>query len=184
MKHYTIRAFSFFVLLSIIVLSPIIASGQDIKKSIVDAENTIDQELSSPFAKLALKAIVYESFEARVQLLPIGYEKETTFKTAFKESFQSLNQLLSGKDLRYIKKNITNEDINTLITSYEKNKEIYWSFLGQIEKLDSKFMFLKNTPQDLILRSQIYFSIILLGGNRKAWALAYSKSPGLPFCGP
>jgi hypothetical protein len=182
MKSLITKTSFFFIILIIITLLPISVLSADLVGQIEKAKKNMINELATPFSKVGLQSIVYNFYKARISLAPNQYENQNEFKQTFMGTFQIFGKLLWEGDLKAISGEITNNDVTTMYGYYPANEERFWGFIEKLKLQDDKFITLRIAGPELILRSQIYFSLILIGGDRTAYNNALKWTPGFPFC--
>lgn len=166
-----------FYLVSLFI--PFSAFGTDISEKFETSINEIPQELASPIAKAGLVSIVYQFFRARVEFAPNGYESNNKFMSSFNQSFNIFRTLLYSADLRSVKEKVNPDEISKMIKSYSKNENDFIKFsMSLSEKVD----FFRHIPQSAILNSQMYFSLLISGFDKKQWALSRKFTHIWPFC--
>jgi hypothetical protein len=157
------------------------AYGSSISEEFQFALDNMTQDLKPPLSRIGLLSLVTGFHYARVTLAPNGYESGEAFKGSFPELLNSLRGLLWTVNLTDIRAGIQNKDIHTMVSSYENNKAKYDGFVSSV-KANERFLVFKNVPSELILRSRIYYSIILSGGDQNMLAFAKRFTHIWPFC--
>lgn len=171
-----------FIVFSLFCLTPAgSAYGSSISEEFQFALQNMTQDLKPPLSRIGLLSLVTSFHYARVELAPNGYESREEFKRSFPELLNSLRGLLWTVSFTDIRAEIQHKDINTMISSYKSNKAKYDGFVNSI-KANERFSVFKNVPPEVILRSRIYYSIILSGGKHNMWVLAKDFTHIWPFC--
>jgi len=173
---------SFFVILLFgCTLLPVSATifASEISGLIKESLNEIPRELSSPIAKAGLDSIVYNFFRARVKFAPNEYENEKEYKKNFNKVYYKFRTLLYTVDLHSLNKKVTNEDILAMQKSYSIHRKQFSQFANSLNGRDGFFQ--KISPET-ILKSQLYFSLLLSASNEKMWLLSRKFTHIWPFC--
>jgi len=174
----TLKIFSI-ILFIISLFIPLSAFGSEISAQFKAAFEEIPQELASPIAKAGLESIVFRFFRARVKFAPNKYESGKEFVSTFNRSFDAFRMLLYSVDLRTVKEKVSADDISKMEKSYLKNEKRFAEFSNTLPK---KVNFFRQTPPDAILKSQMYFSLILSGFNKEQWLSSRKFTHIWPFC--
>jgi len=182
MKSSIAKTSFFFVIFIITTFLPMSALSADLLIVIKNANDNMGIELATPFSKVGLESIVYNFYEARVNLAPNQYERKPEFTQIFMGTYKIFSELVWKGDIKAISDRVTSEDMNKMNSFYQTNENKFQSFVKQLESGNGKFILLKTAGSELILRSQIFFSLMLLGGNRSAYETASKWTPGFPFC--
>lgn len=170
---------SFSVLFVLFLLLPLSVYGADISAQITAAINEMPKELRSPYAKVGLVSIVSGFFHTRVELVPNGYENKEKFIKTFEESFNKFRELLWSVDLNVIRENFTDINIQKMVEAYPKHKEKFTTYSNSLSNKNANFRYI---DQSVILKSQIYYSLLLLHFNEEQWKESKKFTHIWPFC--
>jgi len=181
MKNRKRSIYVFIVVLFTLLWLNTSINANDISVEIKSAIANIATELESPLARAGLESLVYRFYVVRMNEKPMKYESEDTFKS-FLGTFSVFREILWKAPLKTVVANIlTNRPkaIEGMETSYDKNKEVFQRFVNKIIK---KIDYFRVIPPEVILKSQIFYSIILLGGSPDTWNQARQFTYIWPFC--
>lgn len=169
------------VVLSLVIVGNTVAKGEEqiISKIFMSIER-IDENLKSPFAKAGLELTVWNFYKARIALSPNKYEMTKDFKQGFLQAFSVFKKRLWLGGFEGLKSKFRNSYLNEMIRSYNKNRA---NFLKLTESLAKTTCFPPNFSSDLIIESQIYFSLLLLDVDKHEWSKAKKFTYIFPFCG-
>ena len=167
------------ILLILSVFLPLSAFGTEITEQFKAALEEISQELASPIAKAGLESIVFQFFRARVKFAPNKYESSDNFVSTFGRSFDSFSSLLFSVDLRLIKEKVPSDHIFRMEKSYIQHDKQFTEFSKTLPK---NVPFFRQIPPSAILKSQLYFSLLLSGFNQEQWSSSRKFTHIWPFC--
>jgi len=156
--------------------------ANDISVEFNSAIANIATELKSPFAKAGLESLVYRFYEVRMNLTPKKYESGDDFKNSFLKTFGVFRDILWNAKLGKLVASIRTykpKEIKAMETSYKNNIIVFGGFVTEII---SKIGYFRFIPPEVILKSQMLYSIILLGGSPDTWDKAKEFTNIWPFC--
>jgi hypothetical protein len=139
----------------------------------------IGVELGTPFARAGLENIIYQFYIERTKRAPKRYESQARFSGSFLKSFDFFREKLWTENLEKLVANINIKQLKRMEASYEKNSGAFQEFVRTIRDEGGFFRYIEP---DVILRSQILYSIILLGGSHDVWVNAQQFTHIWPFC--
>lgn len=146
---------------------------------------TLDQVLSSDFARIGLDAMVRAIYSFRREMQPLRYETKDDWDKKFEETYLDFSNVLWKIPPRQVKAQLKDDKkaFASLEASYSKNWPQFQVFQSRILEAKNAPSFIKSAPPGSIIRSQFYFAAFLRANGEGPLAKAASISAIWPLCG-